>query len=122
MFLVFFYYSNLRSSIIVRQFEPEIDTLEDAAAHLPGVYIPMFDVYGQDGYLSWFTDILGPDVYAKVEQEKLSSSITQEEVRTEQNPEYLGKRNCQYEGIIRCLKSRISHLYHAGTGLNLRIY
>ena len=48
------------------QFEPDIDTLEDAAEHLSGVYIPMYGSFGPQGYLEYYTEILGPEVHAKV--------------------------------------------------------
>ena len=66
MLLSLFYSSNLRSSIVVQQLEPNIDTLEDAANYLPKVYIPMFNFMGPDGYLYVYEDILSPEVFAKV--------------------------------------------------------
>ena len=65
-FLVLFYASNLRSCLIVQRFEPEIDTLEDVAHHVPNVYIPMYRSTGDYHYLHLYQDILGPEVYEKV--------------------------------------------------------
>ena len=66
-FLALFYSSSLRSSLVLQQFEPNVDTLEDAAKFLPKVYVPMFPGYGS--YLEIYENILGPEVYKKVKKQ-----------------------------------------------------
>ena len=67
MLVSFFYLSNLRSSIVVGRYDPNIDTLEDAAKYLSCLYIPMFFWYSQEsGYLEFYQEVLGPEVYEMV--------------------------------------------------------
>ena len=75
MFLIFFFHSNLRTSLIVKQYEPSIDTLEDAAEHISTLYIPMYLYSGPEGYLQYYEDILGKEVHAKVTSVALMLSV-----------------------------------------------
>ena len=66
-FISLFFASNLRSSLIVQRFEPEINTLEDAKNLLPNVYVPMFPFFNKgEHYLPLYWDVLGPELFEKV--------------------------------------------------------